>query len=794
MFYNLKIAFNNLGRNRLYSVLNIAGLSVGIAAATLIFLWANHYLRYNRDFPNADNIYEIGVKQRYGDDIYTFFVASGPLSATLDETFPEIIRNARVGGGSGESFRRENSDQFFSGYGSFIDSTIFTMLRMEFVRGDPATAFAADFSMVISEKMAKRCFDDDDPLGKTLQFGETDFYEVTGVYKDVQKNSSFSYEWMAPFSGFEKRVKRDYPENYESWQNYWINLYVEIGAHTDVNGVNQKLKSLLAEKTGGQSDSELLIYPVTKRMLYKFQDGVEVPGYISEVRLFLCIGGLILLIACINFMNLATARSKKRALEVGVRKTFGAGRFTLISQFLGEASVITGIALMIAVVLVFMLLPSFNELISMNLTFDFSDWNNWARLLVIGVICSLLAGSYPAFYLSSFSPIFIFQRMKIKIAGSVIFVRKGLVIFQFVAAFVLICATFVIYLQIRHAQNRDIGFDRENLVRYWVPENIGKSYVAIQHELMASGFVENTGMCEHSLFQIWSNGGGMNWQGKSPETEPLVSYTAFTPGLIETAKLTIEEGRDFAFGDDEKDYIIINRALADLMGEAGHAGGRIWWGDNPESYEEIIGIVNDFVFNNAFQTKADPLRIRCNPHAPNLYIRLKPNVPTGDALAQINNILQKFSPNNQFNAVFMDDSFKNIFSKYFIVQKLSLLFAALAIFISCLGLFGLSSFSAEQRTKEIGIRKTLGASIWSLINLLINNFFVLIGISFVIAIPIAWYVTHSWLSDFPYRIKESWLLFAAVGALVIVIVIFTVGFQALRAALADPIKSISSSE
>jgi ABC-type antimicrobial peptide transport system permease subunit len=788
--YNLKIAFRNLSRNRLYSVLNIAGLAVGIAAATLIFLWANYHLRYNREFPNAENIYEIGVKQRYEDQIFTGFVASGPLSKTLDETFPEILRNARVGGGgSQESFKRENSDQFFSGYGCFIDSTIFTMLRMEFVRGNPATVFAADFSIVISETMAKRCFGDEDPLGKTLQMGESEIYEVTGVYKDLKENSSFAKEWMAPFRIYEKKWGSD------SWLNYWMNMYVEIEAHTDVNSVNQKLKPLISEKTDGQSDFEFFIYPITKRTLYSFQDGKEIPKHITTVRLFLYIGALILLIACINFMNLTTARSQKRTLEVGVRKTFGAKRLTMINQFMSESGVITVLALIIAVGLVIVCLPYFNELISMNLTFDFSDWNNWAGLLGIGIICSLLSGSYPAFYLSSFSPMFIFQRMKIKTAGSVILVRKGLVIFQFAAAFVLICATVVIYLQIRHGQNRDIGFDKDNMVRYWVPENIEQSFVAVQNELMSSGFVENAGLGGHSLFEIWTNGWGQNWQGKSPEIRQLISYTTFSPGMIETAKLTLAEGRDFSIGDEEKNYIIINRSLADLMGEAGVVGGRIWFGDNSEYYLEIIGIVNNFVFNDIFQTKADPLIIRCEGYYEcYLYVRLKPDVKTGEALTQINNILQKFSPNQQFNAVFMDDSFKRIFYGQFTMQKLSFLFAALAIFISCLGLFGLSSFSAEQRTKEVGIRKTLGASIRSLLSLLVGNFFVLIGISFVIAIPIAWYFTHRWLSGFQYRIQESWLLFAAVGVLIIVIAVLTVGIQALRAATRNPIKAIMSGE
>jgi ABC-type antimicrobial peptide transport system permease subunit len=753
--------------------------------ATLIFLWANYHLRYNREFPNAENIYEIGCHQYYGDEIHTFFVASGPLSKTLDETFPEIKRNARMVS-CNLNFKREDTEQFYSGYGSYIDSTIFTMLRMEFVRGNPATAFPSKTSLVISEKMAQRCFNDDDPIGKIMKMDETNF-EVTGVYKNLNKNTSFTYEWMAPFQFYENIWSSD------QWNTYWLNMYVEIVPNADVNAINQKLKPLVAEKTDGKSDSELFIYPVTQRHLYSFREGIEVSDYIKTVRLFLGIGALILLIACINFMNLATARSQKRTLEVGVRKAFGAKRFTLLNQFLGESGMVTAVALLIAVGLVLLCLPYFNGLLSMSLVFDFTDWNNWAGLLGIGVICSLLAGSYPAFYLSSFSPMTIFQKLKIKTAGSVVFIRKGLVVFQFAVSFVLICITLVIFLQIRHAGNREIGFDKENVVTYLISANIKQSYVAVQNELMASGIVENAGMCCHSLFEIWSNGGGWNWQGKSPEANPLISVTYCTPGLIETAKLTLEDGRDFTIGDAEKNLIIINRTLANIMGEEGRIGGRIRQGEGEENTLEIIGIVNNFVFNNVFQTTPEPLMLYYHPEGINyLYVRLKSNANTAESLEQIDRTLQKFSPNQQFNAVFMDDSFKRIFYGRFTEQKFSFLFAALAVFISCLGLFGLSSFSAEQRRKEIGIRKTLGATVGNLVGLLIRNFFVLIGISFIIAIPIAWYVTHRWLADFQYRIEESWLLFAVVGVLVIVIAALTVGVQSLRAAMANPVKVIQA--
>jgi hypothetical protein len=383
--------------------------------------------------------------------------------------------------------------------------------------------------------------------------------------------------------------------------------------------------------------------------------------------------------------------------------------------------------------------------------------------------------------------------LKIKTAGSVVWIRKGMVVFQFATSFVLICATLVIFLQIRHAGNRDMGIDKNNVVMYAVSDKIKQSHETVQNELMATGLVENVGMSASPLFQVWSSGGGWNWQGKDPEANPMLHISSVTNGFIETAKLTIEDGRSFTLRDDGTYNVIINRSLAELMGEAGFVGGRIWDRENPDDSYEIIGIVNNFVFNNVFNDKASPLIIFCEHEYVNfLHIRLRPNITTGESLEQISKVLQKFSRDEQFDAMFVDDSLKRIFRGRFTEQKLSFIFAALAVFISCLGLFGLSSFSAEQRRKEIGIRKTLGATVGNLVGLLIRNFFVLIGISFVIAIPIAWYVTHRWLADFQYRIEESWLLFAVVGALVIVIALLTVGVQSLRAAMADPVKVITA--
>jgi ABC-type antimicrobial peptide transport system permease subunit len=537
----------------------------------------------------------------------------------------------------------------------------------------------------------------------------------------------------------------------------------------------------------------MFIYPIQRERLYsEFKDGKPTGGgYIRTVRMFFAIGMAILLIACINFMNMNTARSQKRALEVGVRKTFGAKYRRLIGQFMGESALVTFISLIVAVALVLIALPAFNQLISLHLAVDITNPYHSIGLLAVGLLCTLLSGAYPAFYMSSFSPIQTLKKLKTNLAGSAGMVRKGLVVFQFAVSFVLISSTAIIYLQIRHVQNRPLGLELKQLVLFQAPDEMKRNFSAVQEALINTGVVAHSGLSSQQLISLGNNGGGYNWQGKAPDIDPLVSLVSVSPGLIDAAGIRFWEGGDFSwqlFG--EKQEVIINRSFADMMGEEGRVGGII----EREYPFQIVGIVEDFVFNDYTRGKAEPVLFRAHlGSAGNLFVRLKEGVRESEAIGIVQKTLQQYAQASvSFEPSWLEETFNRGFNGQQFTGKLAALFAALAVFLSCMGLFGLSAFAAEQRTKEIGVRKVLGASVWDIVYLLGRSFLQLLLISFVIAIPAAWYAGRMYLQNYDYRISIGRYIFAGAALLVFIIAMLTVSMQSLKAATADPVRAIKT--
>ncbi|MDR0661103.1 MAG: ABC transporter permease [Prevotellaceae bacterium] len=789
----LKQTFRITLRNKTYSILNILGLAIGITAATLIFLWVEYHFGYNKSIPKSENLYITGQHQIYDGKVSTFLVAPGPLSKTLDEKIPEIKCNARYSAGNHVTFIWQEQNKALAESGWYADSTLVGMIDLEFVKGDPETAFDGSDPIIISQKMADRFFGDEEPIGKSLKGDFDRSYQVTGVFKDIEKNTAYRFDWLIPFSIMAKEYVAKGWVSEGAWSSNWMQMIIEVEHKDNVDAINQKLKTLMADVTNGQHSTEMFIYPQNKlRLYYEFADGKPTGGgYIRTVRMFMYIGFVILLIACINFMNLSTARSEKRAMEVGVRKSFGARQSSLMLQFTGESAITTFAALLLSVALSWLCLPAFNQLVSLRLSLSLSNINHLAGLLAIGIICSLLAGLYPAFFLSSFSPLKTLKKLKVSTGISVVWIRKGLVIFQFAIAFILICATTVIFLQIRHTQNRDIGMSKENVMTFEVTDEVKSGYMAVDTELKATGFVEAAGLSDQSLLFVGSNGGGFNWRAKPEDVSPLIYFVYTSSGLIDAAGLKLIEGRDFSTLPGSGRQALINRTLADIMGDEGKVGGMLWQGSSSEYAYEIIGIVENFVFNDAYEEKPAPLLIRIGPSiAGYLFVRIKPDVKAPEAVAAIKSKLNLFSPNETFEPIFMADRFDNMFSGKRQEGKLAFLFAAFAIFISCLGLFGLSAFSAEQRAKEIGIRKVLGASVSGIIVQLARSFMLLVFIAILIGFPVAWYVTSGYLSDYGYRISLSWLIFAGVAISVCIVAILTVCGQSYRAATTDPIKAI----
>jgi predicted permease len=781
-----------LFRNKTFSILNVAGLAIGIACAALILLWVENEMTYN-DFPKQKQLYVLYQNQTYNTDIYSFPVAPNPLAAALKEEVPGIKEVMRYNDGKKSVFSIDEKILYETGV--YADASIFDMLDIQFIQGNATSAFSAAYPVVITEQMAVRFFGKEDPVGQTLKKDNGQEYVVTAVVKAPKQNSDFTYSWIIPFQQLVKDYVADGWQDAETtWNNNWMTDYVELETSADAGQINERIKDLLKEKRQDPTTT-LFLYPLTQKHLYgDFKNGKPTGnGYIRYVKLFFWIAVIILVIACINFVNLSTARSQKRIKEVGVRKTFGAKRVRLVRQFMGESGIITCMALLLSVVFVSILLPPFNLLVGKNLALGWDNTIHLLGLLCIGLVCTVVAGGYPAFFLSSFPPIDVLRKLQTRIGSGVARIRQGLVVFQFTASVTLIICTAFIYLQVQHTKNRSLGMNVEQVLIAEANNDIRSHFEPLKQELLATGVVENVGLSSQRIMDIWSNGGSWKWQGKPDNIDPLVSVAYVNDGVFPTLGIPISEGRNFEQGDPQKNNILINRAFAELIGEEGRVGGRLWQGNNADEDNilTIVGIVGDFVFNDPFRTKIGPAVFWMDENGSNLFIRLRAGNMQA-SLQSVENVFKRIDPNHPFEYRFMDEQFNNKFKSTLLVGKLAGLFAALAIFISCLGLFGLTAFAAEQRTREIGIRTVLGASVMDIVKLLGRNFMLLIGMSFVIAIPLSWWLMHQWLQNYEYRIGISWWVFAASGLLVIVIALLTVSFQSIKAATADPVDSIKS--
>jgi ABC-type antimicrobial peptide transport system permease subunit len=790
---NLKQSFHIIFRNRTFSLLNISGLAFGIATTALLLLWVEDELNYNRNLPKSDQLFDVRQIQHYENGTQCFSAISNPIAEALKNNYPEI-KNVTRYFFTQAIFSAIDDVHSFNEAGRFVDPDIFDMLDIHLIQGDPSNAFKSPDAIVISKEMAQKVFGNVDPVGKSLMMDKTDVYQVTGVFKELPANSSFQFQWLIPFASL--LIKKPYLV--DSGNNI-MQCYVELGSSADMDAVNRKLLTYFSDRGDKEEKTNLILFPINRMHLYsEFKDGQFTgSGEIRKVRLFGFIAAIIILIACINYINLSTARSQRRMMEAGLRKTFGARRRELIAQFIGESAVITFIALVIAVFLIRFSLPFFNNLIQKNLALQLFKPVHLFSLLGIWILCSLLAGSYPAFYLSSSKPVITLKGMKAQ-TGAVVWVRKGLVIFQFAISYILIFATVVVYLQILHVQNRSLGYNREGVIRIDADKPIKESFDALHAELQNTGVVVNSALSDQQMINIGANGWGYQWTGIDPNVKTLVWQLFSSEGFIETLQMNLINGRDFHTGSNV-DYgcVIINRRLADMMGEEGKVGG--WLGRSSwEQPKEVIGIVDNLVFGNMYSATPQPMVISkalsgdSYGSANYLFIRIKPKADIQAGLNKIEETLKRFSAGQEFAFVFMDEDFDRMIKSEKLTGTLASLFAALAIIISCLGIFGLSAFSAEQRTKEVGIRKVLGATEWSIVRLLGDSFMRLITLSLVIAVPIAWYEAHLWLQNYEYRISLGWYIFVATGLLVALIAMLTVSAQSMRAAMTNPIKAIKT--
>lgn len=781
-----KTAFRNLWKNRTYSLLNISGLAIGITCAALIFLWVEDEKAFNHNFANHDSLYRIMQNEATDAGISTKSPTPGPLAAALKTDIPGIKNSGRLSWAMDELVVVDNKS--IKENGIYADPSIATMFSLNFKYGKAPDALNEPQSVIISETLADKFFGKENPVGKTLKmngksaYSVDGLYTITGVFADLPANCSYHFQWVSPYETWENANPWAKP-----WSNNMAETIVELNSPADATVINKKLINYLSTKIEGSKNQCFLFSMNDWNLRDQFENGVQTGGKIKYVHLFSSIAIIILLIACINFMNLATARSEQRAKEVGVLKVMGAGRGRLIGKFIGESIFMSFIAVVLAIVMLYLLMPAYNSLVQKKLSPDLSDPFHITILLAITVVAGLVAGSYPAFFLSSFNPVKVLKGIRIKNSKAVIFIRKGLVITQFSASVILIICTVIIYLQIQYIKNRDIGYNKNGLVYMDLQGAMKDHFSVIKNELIATGYVENAATGLHDALHVYSYGSGFSWAGKEPNLKVPIHSNVVSPEYISTMRLKLTSGRDFYEGNVDSGSVVINESMAKLMATEGKAGSILNLGKNNL---RIVGVIKDFIFNDIYGS-GSPLVLICgNYSATIMAVRFKQNANITQALAKTEAVMKKQNPGYPFEYRFADEDFNKMFTSETLIGKLAGVFALLAIFISSLGLFGLAAYSAERRTKEIGIRKVLGASVSGLAGMLSREFIQLSVLSCLIGFPVAQWIMHNWLQNYEYRTVIHWWVFALAGAAAVTVALMTVSFQAIKAAIANPVKSL----
>jgi putative ABC transport system permease protein len=779
----IKIAWRNIVKSKTFSFINVLGLALGMTCSLLILLWVQDERSMNRFHANGPRLYQVLENQQWtGSELSTTPATPGPIAAALTAEIPEVEKSVKITWEEEHLLARGTTG--FKEKGRFASPDLFSIFSFPLRHGNPKTAITGPASIVISETVAMKLFGRTDVLGQTVRLDNTDDRQVTGVLRDIPKTSSLTFDFVLPIAPYEAKNKW-----LTEWGNNGIRTFVLLNPQADLNRVNAKIRDMIHRHDDKVTTITAFLFPFEDTYLYsKFTNGKPDGGRIEYVRLFTIVAIFILIIACINFMNLATARSAKRAKEVGIRKVVGAERSYLIGQFVGEAVLMAGMALVFAIVLVQLLLGGFNRLTDKHIAIEYGNPYYWLTLAGLALVTGIVSGSYPALFLSSLQPIRILKGSLRFNAGAVLF-RQGLVVFQFSLSLLLIIGTLIAGRQVEYIRTKNLGLDRENVIYMALEGELPKRFDSFRQELVqAPGILAVTASGADPL-AISSSTTGLEWKGKDPNDKTLFMQLPVSYDFTRTMKIKLLEGREFdkSIVTDSTNYIV-NEEAARRMGMKNPVGQDLtFWNKSGK----IVGMVKDFHLNS-LRVAIEPLIMRLDTTNTNtLLVRTRPG-ETEKALASLQQLTKKYNPAYPFDYVFADDSFEKQYNSETLIGKLANYFAVLAIFIACLGLFGLAMFTAEQRTKEIGVRKVLGASVVSIIALLSRDFIQLVFIAIVIATPIAWYAMRQWLNDFVYRINIDWWVFALAGILAVSIALLTVSFQSIKAALTDPVKSLRS--
>ena len=792
---HFKIAWRNLWKNKVYSTINILGLAAGMAVTLLIGLWVHDELSYNTHFKNRDRIAQFYQSQTFNGNTGTGSAIPRPLEFEIREKYGDYFEHVVMSSWQQPNYL-EVGDTKISRQGNAMQEGVVDMLSLEILRGDK-NGLEQPTSIMLSESAAEALFGPQDPLGKTLRLNSQYDMMVTAVYADIPRNTSFGeMDYVIPWKFY--AASQEWIKNsLDQWGNNSFQLFVQLREGRDMKGTSEAIRNV---KTDANEDSrefntQLMLLPMADWYLRgDFENGVQSGGRIEYVRLFIWIGLFVLILACINFMNLSTARSEKRAREVGIRKTVGSSRRLIISQFMGESLLTVALSYVLAVGIVLLSLGGFNYLTGKEISFPWNAPAFWGASLAFIALTALLAGSYPALYLSSFQPVRVLKGT-FRSGRLAALPRKVLVVTQFTISVALIIGTLVIMRQIRYAKDRPMGYNTSGLIQIPVmSQDFTGKYELLRTEFIRSGAAVSMASSSSPSTAVWSNRSGFTWDGKNPGFQEDFGWIEVSPEYANTMGLEVTRGRDFSrdFPTDSL-AVLINETGVKYMGVADPIGLQIRDDDEEEPGPPmtIVGVVKDMVMQSPYQPVKQTLFLFDREgNASYYYLKLNPRQSTADNLAAVEAVFKEQFPNLPFEYDFVDEEYGKKFASEERVADLSMVFTILAILISCLGLFGLTSFVAERRTKEIGVRKVLGARVSTIWMLLSRDFLQLVAIACLLAFPIAWWLMDSWIQKFTYRTSISWVDFAAAGAGALLITVVTVSFQAVRAATQNPVKSL----
>jgi putative ABC transport system permease protein len=778
----LKIAWRNLFKNKGFSITNILGLSIGIACTIFILLWVYDELTYDRFQKNYDNVYQVIANRDFNNKIFTDRSMAMPLASELESSSPQI-KHAVVTTYQQQKLLVFNNNKI-NKKGYVVSERFFDVFPWEFVKGNAATALKDPNTIILSEDAAKSFFGNEDPINKVLAIENNKTVKVSAVVKHAPDNSTFQFDWIMPFNYDDPGTKAAMKE----WINSSWNVFLLTVPGADTALLNKSVTKI-KRAHGNDNISSYFVFPMNRWHLYSnFENGRNAGGMIEYVRLFSVIAIIILLIACINFMNLSTARSEKRSKEVGIRKTLGSTKRQLVLQFFCESFILTLIAFVLAVTAVLLLLPSFNILVDKQLSFSIVQPFFWVTAFCIILFTAFVAGSYPSLYLSSFKPVKVLKGTMV--AGKkTIFSRHVLVVAQFIISILLISATIIVYQQIQHVKNRNMGYNPNNLVMVPSSPETDKNFTVIKQELLASGLISGVTRTSSPITEVWWNTGAPDYDGKPQNAQIIMGGLGTDVDFTKTMGVKILQGHDFTGTPADSSSMMLNKAAVEAMKLKNPVGMQMRYGRT----FTVIGVIDNIIMTSPFEPPYPMLMVfEGGEGSSTNTMRIKNGVPAQKAIAFLETVFKKHNASVPFEYKFVDQEFQKKFITEELIGKLTNIFSALAIFICCLGLAGLASFTIEKRFREIGIRKVLGANVRQLLMLISKEFLRLVVIAFVIAVPLTYWLMSTWLKNYNYRITISFWLFVIVGIAMFVLTFVVVGLNTVKAAVANPVKSLKT--